>query len=240
MPALHSLITSEDEVCEMEAIAAQPPLRVNGQVVHSVRLKDGDIIEIGEVGLTARMVVGRRPSEPEPASFAESEDQPLCELSAAELIELEQSEIQRYVEGRRAGAAALLADIRRRQSPAPEVARVDVEAAPPPGPHFAAANAAPCESAAPSERGAGSPIDPSHDDDLAELGEQLAALSEELKASLAGVDEREEHYAQSLTQLLEMQQRLVQQLTAVTESVNRLQDQQEHSPFESSRPRAIA
>lgn len=240
MPALHSLITTEDQVIELEAISAEPALKVNGQPVQSVVLRDGDIIEIGEVELTARMVAGRTPAAVE---SAETDERPLSELSAAELIdliELEQSEIQRYEEGRRAGAAALFADLRRMQQAVPEPSRIDEGGTPARGPHFTPASETVREPASIDRAHSGAPIDPAQGAELVELGEQLAALSEELKISLAGAGLREGHYAQSLTQLMEMQQRLSQQLADVTESVQRLREQQERSPFETTRPRAIA
>ncbi|MCY2967250.1 MAG: hypothetical protein NT069_27050 [Planctomycetota bacterium] len=243
MPALHSLITTEDQVCELEAIAAEPALRVNGQVVQSVRLKDGDVIEIGEVELTARMVAGRTPASIAPMEIAMSDDRPLSELTASELvqrIEAEQYEVDQFEQGRRAGAATLMADLRRLQRQAPEPTRVDSGTTPARGPHFA-----PVADTGRDLRGAtpvrsNGPIDPVQGGELVDLAEQLAALSDELKLSLAGVGEREGEYAQSLTQLLEMQQRLAEQLAEVTESVDRLREQQERSTYEPVRPRVIA
>jgi signal transduction histidine kinase len=75
-------------------------------------------------------------------------------------------------------------------------------------------------------------------DDLRMLEEQLAALSDELRQSLLAADGREGQYAQSLSQLLAMQQKLTRQIEALAESVHRLQ--QERHPFEGLRTRAIA
>ena len=51
MPALHSLITVSGRAITLEAIAATPALRVNGRVVQTTVLHDGDVIGVGEVEL---------------------------------------------------------------------------------------------------------------------------------------------------------------------------------------------
>ncbi|RPI85854.1 MAG: FHA domain-containing protein, partial [Planctomycetaceae bacterium] len=62
MPALHSLISVEDQIYTIEAIASDPPLKVNGERVQVADLRDGDLLEIGDVELTVRMVAGQSPA----------------------------------------------------------------------------------------------------------------------------------------------------------------------------------
>lgn len=245
MPALHSLISLDDDGYTLEAIASDPPLLINRELVQIADLHDGDIIIIGEVEMTVRLVASQSPAcgtSPLPHTAKEFDDRPLADHSAAELIEhieLEQEALERVELGRRAGADTLMAEIRRRQRTAPEVTRIDAGEPQTRGPHFVP-KADPARLGKIPTTSEVGPIDPSQTDDLGQLAQQLTELSEELRLSLEGANERETQYAQSLELLLMMQQRLAQQLAEVTDSVDRLRSQQERPQFEASRPRAIA
>ena len=73
---------------------------------------------------------------------------------------------------------------------------------------------------------------------LLDLSEQLAALSDELGSSLIAAGGREGEYAQSLLQLLRLQQQLAEQLAGVTEAVEELRTASARQ--ESARPRVSA
>lgn len=242
MPALHSLITLEDHEIELESIAAEPVLRINGAPVQGAILRDGDVIEIGEVELTARLVAGRTPASVQETPANDISERPLAELSATELIDLieyERGEQERADEGAKSGAATLMAGLHRLRISPPTISRVD-ESERPRGPHVAFPIGR--EELAPARglTGEAATLDPSHGADLFELEEQLATLADELKLSLVESGGREGQFAQSLSQLLEMQQRLAEQLSEVSETVDQLREQQARSTFEPVRPRVIA
>ena len=68
----------------------------------------------------------------------------------------------------------------------------------------------------------------------------MAALSQELRLTLEAAGQREGQYAQSLADLLLVQQRLVRQLADVTDTVEQLRQNQETRGYEAPRPRVSA
>jgi hypothetical protein len=72
------------------------------------------------------------------------------------------------------------------------------------------------------------------------LGEQMAALSQELRLTLEAAGQREGQYAQSLADLLLVQQRLARQLADVTDTVEQVRQSQETRGYETPRPRVSA
>jgi hypothetical protein len=118
MPFLHSLIVRSDQSLTIEAFAAHPELRINGAVVRTAELRDGDRLEIGlfELTLHRQASVEAEPSEPLyapiPLDLAdEPAPRPASELSAAELaaqIEAHETAVAEFDDRQRSGVAALL------------------------------------------------------------------------------------------------------------------------------------
>ncbi|MFM8582076.1 MAG: FHA domain-containing protein [Planctomycetaceae bacterium] len=263
MPALHSIIHTADGCSELDAISAVPALKINGVTVDHAYLNDGDRIEIGDVELTARLVAqaeftarGTPPRLAVPDSPATLE-----ELSTSELLELwrqETGEIAQWESRERLAEQNLLNAVRQTPPALRTPSRVDTAQPVVRGPHFPLPAATPAATAPAAHSGAAhsgatssgatssgvatSPVleslAPLGLDDLRMLEEQLAALSDELRQSLLAADGREGKYAQSLSQLLSMQQKLTRQIEELADSVARLQ--QERHPFEGLRTRAIA
>lgn len=253
MPALHSIIHTADGCSELDAISAVPALKINGVTVDHAYLNDGDRIEIGDVELTARLVAqaeftarGTPPRLAVPDSPAALE-----ELSTSELLELwrqETGEIAQWESRERLAEQNLLNAVRQTPPALRTPSRVDTAQPVVRGPHFPLPAATPAATAPAAHSGAAqsgaatSPVletlAPLGLDDLRMLEEQLAALSDELRQSLLAADGREGKYAQSLSQLLSMQQKLTRQIEELADSVARLQ--QERHPFEGLRTRAIA
>lgn len=117
MPPLHSLITVAGDEIELEAIAPEPAVLVNGRVASTYHLQNGDVIRIGTVEMLARIgPAGRRPAA-ESAALAhagwmtpEIERNP-ADLSAAELveqIEKEQALVDQFEGKQQLGADSLV------------------------------------------------------------------------------------------------------------------------------------
>ena len=189
IPAIHSLIVHSDEGYELETLVGDPELKVNGEVVQQAWLRDGDRIEIGSIELTAMMV-----AEAPFANQTMSADRPALEqMTTAELvdyIEHEQDQLARHELARHAGAAALLQEVRRlstqpaSQKPLPGV-RIDRAESGVPRPHSlprVPVGEMPAAAEDPSE--------------VRSLGEQMAALSQELRLTLEAAGQREGQYAQ--------------------------------------------
>jgi hypothetical protein len=121
LPTLHSLVVIEGTEVTLEAIAAEPELRVNGRCVTSAVLSHGDRIEIGPFHLTARMipahVAPQSEIETELHEFEDDERKP-ADMSALELVERLEGELRMVGEfdsRRELGAGELLSAIRFRQ-----------------------------------------------------------------------------------------------------------------------------
>jgi hypothetical protein len=242
VPALHSIITVSGREIGLEAIAAEPALTVNGRIVHTASLHDGDVIAVGDVELLARFEAGHSPVGAQmtkgPSAHGEG-DRPAPERSAAELVDLidqEQGEIEDFEQRQRDGAQALVSAImgrvRHRDVSRPAEAGIR---APVPAPHFlskrpqilAAQTRQPQNSA---ER------DPVAQQELEALGRQLTTLSQEIKGNSQRAAQREAHYASATDVLLETQDKLVTQLEVLIDRVQTLSAQESPLP----KPRAIA
>jgi len=233
IPAVHSLIVHSDEGYELETLVGDPPLKVNGEIVQQVWLRDGDRVEIGTIELTARVVAGARF---EPAEVVA--DRPALEqMTTAELvdyIELEQDQLARHELSRHAGAAALLQEVRRLAAQPGSIKslpgrRIDRSEPGVPRPH-----------ALPRVPVGEVPEAVQDPAEVRALGEQMAALSQELRLTLEAAGQREGQYAQSLADLLLVQQRLARQLADVTDTVEQLRQSQETRGYETPRPRVSA
>lgn len=253
MPALHSIIHTADGCSELDAISAVPALKINGVTVDHAYLNNGDRIEIGDVELTARLVAQAEFTARGTPHRLAVPDSPaaLEELSTSELLELwrqETGEIAQWESRERLAEQNLLNAVRQTPPALRTPSRVDTAQPVVRGPHFPLPAATPAATAPAAHSGAAqsgvatSPVleslAPLGLDDLRMLEEQLAALSDELRQSLLAADGREGKYAQSLSQLLSMQQKLTRQIEELADSVARLQ--QERHPFEGLRTRAIA
>jgi hypothetical protein len=233
IPAVHTLIVQSDEGYELETLVGEPPLKVNGEIVQQTRLRDGDRVEIGTIELTARVVAG---AQFEPAEVVA--DRPALEqMTTAELvdyIELEQDQLARHELSRHAGAAALLQEVRRLAAQPGSIKslpgrRIDRSEPGVPRPH-----ALPRVPVGEVPEAAQDPAE------VRALGEQMAALSQELRLTLEAAGQREGQYAQSLADLLLVQQRLARQLADVTDTVEQLRQSQETRGYETPRPRVSA
>jgi len=246
MPALHSIIHTADGCSELDAISAVPALKINGKTVDHALLNDGDRIEIGDVELTARLVAQAEFAPRGTAARLTVPDSPaaLEELSTSDLLDLwrqETGEIARWESNERLAEQSLLNAVRQTPPAIRTPTRVDGAQPVVRRPHFpipATPEATPLTNGGAAPAPVIETLAPLGLDDLRMLEEQLAALSDELRQSLLAADGREGQYAQSLSQLLAMQQKLTRQIEALAESVHRLQ--QERHPFEGLRTRAIA
>ena len=233
IPAIHSLIVHSDDGYELETVVGDPELKVNGEVVQQVRLRDGDRIEIGSIALTARVVVEAQ----FPPSDIAADRPPLEHMSTAELvdfIEHEQDQLARHELARHAGAAALMQEVRRlatqpgtsKALPSRRIDRAE------PG--------VPRPQSLPRVPVGDLPAAVQDPAEVRALGDQMAALSQELRLTLEAAGQREGQYAQSLADLLLVQQRLARQLADVTESVEQLRQNQETRTYDPPRPRVSA
>ena len=246
MPALHSIIHTADGCSELDAISAVPALKINGKMVDHALLNDGDRIEIGDVELTARLVAQAEFAPRGTAARLTVPDSPaaLEQLSTSDLLDLwrqETGEIARWESNERLAEQSLLNAVRQTPPAIRTPTRVDGAQPVVRRPHFpipATPAATPVANGGAAPAPVNETLAPLGLDDLRMLEEQLAALSDELRQSLLAADGREGQYAQSLSQLLAMQQKLTRQIEALAESVHRLQ--QERNPFEGLRTRAIA
>lgn len=195
MPPLHSIVHVNHVEALLETVALTPPLKVNGLVVESVLLQDGDEISIGPFEFVAHR---RSPSmenhraEPLSADASAADmDVETCEpvdvenVSAADLadlIEREEQFVEQFQHRRRLGADALLDAI---------------------GERIASA--------------AGSEVDFTDEipADLNYVLQQVNILSIELERQARRLTEREEEYVEITTTVFEVQQKLTTQLESM-------------------------
>ena len=233
IPAVHTLIVRSEQGYELETLVGEPPLKVNGEIVQQAWLRDGDRIEIGSIELAARLVASAGLSTDPLAT----DRPPLDQMTTAELvdfIELEQDLQARQELSRHAGAAALLREARRLSTKPVQVkplpgTRIDRGESEIPRPHTAPR--VPVVELKPQVV---------ESTEAHALGEQMAALSQELRLTLEAAGQREGQYAQSLADLLLVQQRLARQLADVTDTVDQLRQTQETRSYETPRPRVSA
>ena len=120
MPPLHSIVHVDHVETLLETVTLTPPLSVNGLVVESVLLQDGDRIGIGPFEFLAHRPTPATESSSNEAQSANLEiavdddtaHQPaVSELSAAELVELiedEERQVEQFEQRRQLGANALV------------------------------------------------------------------------------------------------------------------------------------
>lgn len=198
VPFLHSIIDQSNGVVSIEAFTAQPELRINGQIVRSAVLADGDELSIG--GFTFRLH-GVPAMVPEaidplladvPLDLADPDDEAPAELSAAELVarlEAADEEVTDFEEAEQSGLQALLGAVRHWR---PEPSRAEDVAM------------APAAAAAASE---------------AALTEELATISLEVEQRLAQLRQWEAEQTARAETLLSAQDRLAEQLRLAAQSL---------------------
>lgn len=227
IPPVHSLIVVEHEGIVIEAMAPAPALIHNGRPTTSATLQDGDSIRIGALEFRAH-VTGRMPQLSEPASapipltIAQgTAEQPAGEIQSAadlvDLIERDQSAIEEFETRQSQGAAALLHAARAFRRKPPRRERLDQPEGPP-APHFHVGIPEIATTVA-----AGPSAEKQLTDELEEIGKTLHLLSQEMQNRSQRSTERELSLAQTISQLLDAQQRLVTQLEVVTRQVQTLQ-----------------
>lgn len=219
MPLLHSIVLVEKGEVTLEAVAAVPPLKVNGLDVETARLRDGDRIELGSFEITVRRPEFDIAPETAEDDIAQEFDDVAAKdpaaLSAAELvaeIEREEALVEEFDEGVRVGAAALLQAALARPREVPRVRLAEPPSAVPPA----------------SRR-----RPPAEDRILNELEQTLARLDEftqGLEARAQRLSRREASYAEAATVLLETQAKLAEQVDALCRKVASLEAQHGHGP----------
>ena len=225
LPAIHSLIQTRENGVWFETLAAAPAARINGELTTGEWLRDGDRIEIGAFQFLAHLVpllpptaIGTQPAgQPgyatESGSLSDKETEQVSELSAAELTErldVEMNQVERFQNGRRAGAHALLQALRRRSlAPAQPVARAIPSL---PSVPWGSANAV-----AQHEFQA----------DLDRLCKDLEELTSTLERRSETISQREFQFAQAAESLLETQRQLVAQLESALEHAAQLSESRE-------------
>ena len=205
IPPIHSMIVAENgNNVEIELLSTGPALTVNGEVVDSASLNDGDEIAIGRIVFTARFadVAGE-------AAAAEVDLLADVELTEAELAELKVLESMSVVElvdqiesdmdlvdqhdvGIQTGMESLL---------------------------FEAAAAGAAEEQESSQESSDEPVEltaeSSESARIQQLIEELEAVTVELNERARRLDEREQAYSVAAEELLDQQSRLRAQIELV-------------------------
>jgi hypothetical protein len=219
-PPLHCLLIVDEAAVWLEAVVADPPVRVNGAGCESSELVDGDRIELGHLRMTVRRHSTSQLAAEEKGEIGAVDERLPAEMSAAELvdaIEREQELVDRFEALRDAGAEALLdaavsqgvdvaVDEDATDATAVRLRLVGISAEdvhPPAGDNYPIAHTA---GSVPSER-------PSLDlRSFEAVAESLAQIAAELDRRAARLAEREQRQAEATAALLEMQQRLAEQI----------------------------
>ena len=128
LPVVHSFIQTRGNEVWLEAVAADPPLLINGHVTRGEWLRDGDLLEIGPFQLLAHLIpvnslfsqqVSATPISAACSPADECAEPPdAAECTAEQLVDLierEQALVDEFEEGRKAGGVALMHAIRARQ-----------------------------------------------------------------------------------------------------------------------------
>ncbi|MBS0264420.1 MAG: hypothetical protein JSS02_20965 [Planctomycetes bacterium] len=236
IPALHSIITTNGRDITLEAIAAEPALIVNGVLVASTQLHDGDVIHLGQVELLARLEAGHSPAgvAPHADQTADTEtERSLADLSAPELVDLieaEEHEIEDFEGRQQLGLQALVqAVMARADRPMHRPLTAEEMGAPIPAPHFSARRNL-------AAREAQVTADSQIQADLEQLADRVGNLSDAVQGSLERSTQREAQLIAATDELLETQSKLVSQLEAVIDQVQTLKA----SEAPTMKPRAIA
>ncbi len=232
MPILHSILLVDGCDVLLEAVASTPPLKVNGEITQSVRLKDGDLIEIGSIEFFARHSQTIPSTQIAPATANGVEDLQaaglvggvpdldevpnLDELTALELndlIEAEQHAVERFEGKREMGAAALLQSAleRARTTVSRESDTADLLPIP-------IASTTIAENESPEiNASASDALELQLLEDLERVVKQLDRYSEQLEQQAEQLSRREASYAKASAELLDAQQQLASQLNSVLE-----------------------
>ncbi|MBT6154990.1 MAG: hypothetical protein HOL01_00730 [Planctomycetaceae bacterium] len=210
MPPLHSIVHVDHVEALLETVTLTPPLKVNGLVVESVLLQDGDRIGIGPFEFLAHRptVVSESSSNKAPSANGvidigdDMARQPaVSDLSAAELVDLiedEERQIEQFEQRRQLGANALMDAV---------VERVDLAAAEPPKSLVESQNE----------------IGETHEE-LVRLLEQANTLADELKRRTEQLADREAVQAQLMEAAFESQQQLANRLESLVSRIADLED----------------
>lgn len=115
IPAVHCVLTRTAGRAQLRAVAAHPPLIVNGRVEEQMVLHDGDLVEIGCFAFVIHIDPGqpRTSSDDQPGrdGMEHTDGRDVSELTAAELIDLieqEEQAVEAFDKGLLRGADALL------------------------------------------------------------------------------------------------------------------------------------
>jgi hypothetical protein len=241
IPALHSLIQINAQQVWVEALAAEPPLLLNGAPTRGEWLRDGDRLTIGQFELLAHLIPVGSLFQEEPArspllsvgdltaELAAIGDEPadVGNLSASDLVERfehEQALVDEFESNQRAGIEAMLQTIRARQAALAqsEHAPHEPDAAPRRKFRLDAAHASEPPHA-PFRPTAESQADAEFLLELERLSEELHDFSRELERRSMRVSQREASYVAAAETLLEAQRHLMAQLEMVVQRVAELQ-----------------
>jgi hypothetical protein len=211
MPLLHSFIQVRGRHVWIEAVANEPPLRINGETATGEWLRNGDTLDIGPFQLRARLqAVGTISNSPvSGAHDADPMDENLESLSALELVDLLESDlalVEEFEQDQAAGAAALLGAVRRKQLEQPT------------------------EPATPQTL----PMSVPEDDalfaqELERLCTELGAFAQELERRSLRLARREASCEAAADALAQAQDRLVLQIEAVSEKMATLHANEQRS-----------
>lgn len=233
-PTIHSLIQTRENGVWFEMLAADPPVRLNGEMTRGEWLRDGDRIEIGAFEFIAHVLpqlpptsVGVTPSGTRRA------DEHLSELSAVELaerLEGEMGHVERFDRGRNAGAHALLQALKRQSRASQAASSAAVT-----GPRGASktdsqhenSNVAwqsnhPKDAAEPAVSAA----EAEFRFDLERLCRDLEELTMVLERRSETISHREIQFAKAAESMVEAQRELVSQLEAALETAARIRETQ--------------
>jgi hypothetical protein len=200
IPPLHTLIVDDGADVWIEAMAAEPPLLVNGRAETSARLDDGDRIAIGPIELVAHVheavsAAAAPVAETLDATLEVAAEEPAAEeLSAKELVERIEAAtemVNEFEARQRLGIEALQAAIQHREPQAAPLA--------PAG-----------EAVLPMAPAAQAPSRPELD--LESLVVQLSGVIAELEKRSGAEWKREAGYLDAVSTLFETQDRLSRQL----------------------------
>jgi hypothetical protein len=211
MPPLHSIVHVDHVEALLETVTLTPPLKVNGLVVESVLLQDGDRIGIGPFELLAHRptLVTESSSNEAPSANGvididdDTAQQPaLSDLSAAELVDLiedEEQQVRQFEQRRQLGANALMDAV---------AERIDFAAAAPPEIAVVSHNEA-----------------DETQEEFVQLLEQANTLADDLKRRMEQLADREAAQVQLTEAVFESQQQLASRLESLVSRIADLEGQ---------------
>lgn len=223
MPLLHSIVLARPDGYHLDAVASDPPLKVNGRSVESADLADGDLIEIGTFRLEVALSSPGGQRQPQHSASQEQtaidhdrEFTDPAELSAEELVDLLDAEMQMVDEfdnGTMVGAEALLDAALREQDKSPDtVPMIPIDSALKQEPDAAAASvSAEQESPELAIHRESQPATESQGD-LATLVAQLQEFVHGMDSRSQRATEREMFLAEAISEIFESQQQMAEQI----------------------------